>query len=345
MNGGGTGVLGAKRLAFEDIPVIDIDGLFSDKPADRQRVADVVGEACRNVGFFYIKNHRMPETAITAARDAAAEYFTLPLDEKMKLDINEIQRHRGYVPRGGLYVDPGTRPDMQEGFELSVELPDDEPLYRDGNIMIGPNVWPDGLPGFQPAVYGYFERVVDLGHVLFKAFALALGIDEDFFEDKITKPMGQLRLIYYPTREGPVTADRIGIGAHTDYECFTILWQDDVGGLQVGNRDGDWVEAPPIPGTFIINVGDMMMRWSNDQFVSTPHRVINNSRRERYSLPFFFGLNYDTIVTPLAECCGPDNPPLYPPTKSGFWTDQMITDAYDYRKAYRGKLPKSELTG
>jgi isopenicillin N synthase-like dioxygenase len=117
-----------------------------------------------------------------------------------------------------------------------------------------------------------------------------------------------------------------------------------MGGLQVGNRDGDWVEAPPVDGTFIINIGDMMMRWSNDRFVSTPHRVINNARGKRYSMPFFFGLNYDTIVTPLAECCGPDNPPRYPPTRSGWWTDRMITDAYDYRKAYRGKLPNPELT-
>ncbi|MFP6741431.1 MAG: 2-oxoglutarate and iron-dependent oxygenase domain-containing protein [Alphaproteobacteria bacterium] len=345
MSGNGTGTLGAKRLAFEDIPVIDIEGLFSDQVVDRQRVADVVGEACRNIGFFYIRNHRVPEAAVAGARDAMAAYFALPLEDKMKLDINRLQRHRGYVPPGGLYADPTARPDIQEGFELSLELPADDPICGDDNIMMGPNFWPDQLPGFQPAMYGYFERILDLGHVLFKGFALALGIEEDFFEDKIDKPMGQLRLIYYPTREGPVTADRIGIGAHTDYECFTILWQDDVGGLQVGNRDGDWVEATPIPGTFIINVGDMMMRWSNDQFVSTPHRVINSTTHERYSMPFFFGANYDTIVAPLAECCGPDNPPRYPPTRSGWWTNNMITEAYEYRKAYRGKIPNPELTG
>jgi isopenicillin N synthase-like dioxygenase len=335
-------VLGAKRLAFDDIPVIDIDGLFSAEAAGRQRVADVVGEACRDVGFFYVRNHRIPEAAITGAYDAMTQYFDLPLSDKMKLDIHQVQRHRGYVPVGGLYADPTARPDSQEGFELSFELPADDPLYLDGNIMMGPNVWPDGLPAFRPAVYGYYQQVIDLGHVLFRAFALALGIEENFFEDKIDKPMGQLRLIHYPIREGPVVADRIGIGAHNDYECFTILWQDDTGGLQVGNRDGDWVEAPPIPGAFIINVGDMMMRWSNDQFVSTPHRVINSSRRERYSMPFFFGVNFDTVVTPLPQCCGPDNPPRYPPTKSGWWSVRMITDAYEYRRAYRGTLPDPE---
>jgi isopenicillin N synthase-like dioxygenase len=338
MGNGRTGTLGAKRLAFNDIPVIDIDGLFSADPADRQRVADAVGEACDKVGFLYITNHRIPEAAITGAHDSMAAFFALPLAEKLALDINTIQRHRGYVPLGGLYADPTAQPDVQEGFELSLELPADDPHYRDGNIMMGPNVWPDGLPAFQPAIYGYYERIVDLGHVMFKAFALTLGIDEDYFEDKIDKPMGQLRLIYYPIREGAVTADRIGIGAHMDYECFTILWQDAIGGLQVGNRDGDWVEAPPIPGSFIINVGDMMMRWSNDKFVSTPHRVINSTQHERYSMPFFFGANYDTVVAPLEVCCGPGNPPRYPPTASGLWSVRMITDAYEYRKDYRGKL-------
>ncbi len=345
MSNGNSGVLGAKRLSFDDIPIIDIDGLFSADAADRQRVADMVGKACRDVGFLYIRNHRVPASAVSGAHDAMARYFALPLAEKMKLDINTVQRHRGYVALGGLYADPTAKPDLQEGFELSLDLPDDDPHYLDGNIMMGPNVWPEGLPAFQPAVYGYYLRVLDLGHVMFRAFALALGIDEDFFEDKIDKPMGQLRLIHYPPQEGTVTAERIGIGAHTDYECFTILWQDDTGGLQVGNRDGDWVEAPPIADSFIINIGDMMMRWSNNQFVSTPHRVINSGRRQRYSMPFFFGANYDTVVAPLAECCGPNNPPRYPPTRSGEWSVNMITDAYEYRKAQRGHVPDPERAG
>ncbi len=337
--------LGAKRLPFDEIPIIDMDGMFSADAADRQRVADAIGKACRDVGFLYIRNHRIPASAAIGAHDAMARYFALPLAEKMKLDINKLQRHRGYVPLGGLYADPTAEPDLQEGFELSLDLPDDDPHYQGGNIMMGPNVWPDGLPAFRPAIYDYYLRVVGLGPVIFRAFALTLGVDEDFFEDKIDKPMGQLRLIYYPPRLGPVVAERIGIGAHTDYECFTILWQDSTGGLQVGNRGGDWIEAPPIADSFIINIGDMMMRWSNDQFASTPHRVINSARGARYSMAFFFGANYDTIVAPLAACCGPDNPPRYPPTRSGLWSVNMITDAYEYRKAHRGQVPDPEGAG
>ena len=280
------------------------------------------------VGFLYITNHRIPEAAITGAHDSMAAFFALPLAEKLALDINTIQRHRGYVPLGGLYADPTAQPDVQDGFELSLELPADDPHYRDGNIMMGPNVWPDGLPAFQPAIYGYYERIVDLGHVMFKAFALTLGIDEDYFEDKIDKPMGQLRLIYYPIREGAVTADRIGIGAHTDYECFTILSQDGVGGLQVRNAEGEWIEAPPIPGALTINIGDMMMRWSNDRFVSTPHRVIQRGARDRYSISHFYGANYNVMVDCFATCHDAGNPPKYKPVMAGEWALERDLAAY-----------------
>lgn len=343
MVGGGTGALGAKRLSFNEIPMVDIAGLYSADGGERQRVADAIGEACRRTGFLYVGNHRIPEATIEGAHAAMRGFFDLPLDEKMKLDIHKVQRHRGYVPLGGLYADPTARPDLQEGYEISLELPADDPDYLAGNIMLGPNVWPDeALPGFRPAIYGYYEEVLALGRVMFKAFALSLGLDEDFFAAATDKPLGQLRLIYYPMCDGPVEADRIGIGAHSDYECFTILWQDQTGGLQVGNRDGDWVEAPPIPGSFVINVGDMMMRWTNDEFVSTPHRVINSSNRKRYSMPFFFGANFDAIVEPLPRFTGPDNPPRYPPTHAGWWTVNNITDVYEYRKDFRGKIPNPE---
>ena len=343
MADGGTGALGAKRLSFDEIPVVDIAGLYSADAGERQRVADAIGEACRRSGFLYVSNHPIPESTIEGAHAAMRDFFDLPLEEKMRLDIDTIQRHRGYVPLGGLYADPTARADLQEGYEISLELPADDPDYLAGNLMLGPNVWPDeALPGFRSAVYGYYEEVLALGRVMFKAFALSLGLEEDFFEAVTDRPMGQLRLIYYPKPDGPVEADRIGIGAHSDYECFTILWQDQTGGLQVDNRDGDWVEAPPIPGSFVINVGDMMMRWTNDEFVSTPHRVINSSSRKRYSMPFFFGANFDTIVEPLPRFTGPDNPPRYPPTNAGWWTVNNITEVYAYRKDFRGKIPNPE---
>lgn len=339
----GAGVLGARRVSFESIPVIDIAAMFGGDSRGRRETAAAVRTACRDVGFFYIRNHRVPDALIDRAFAECERFFALPFEEKMAVDIHTIRRHRGFVPPGGLAADPSAKPDLQEGYELALELPADDPDYLAGSVIYGPNVWPEELPGFREGVYAYFEEILSLGRVLFAAFALALDLPEDFFEDKITKPMGQLRLIYYPPQEAPIHADEIGIGAHTDYECFTIL-KTGGPGLQVRNTDGDWIEAPPIPDTFVINIGDMMQRWTNDLFQSTPHRVINTSGRPRYSLPFFYGANADTVVAPLDCCTSPDNPPRYPPTNSGYWTDMMYAEAYAYRRPHRDHLPKPELT-
>ena len=339
----GTGVLGARRVPFESIPVIDIAPMFGGHARARRETAAALRAACHDVGFFYIRNHRVPTALIDRAFGECARFFALPFEEKMALDIHTIGRHRGFVPPGGLAADPSAKPDLQEGYELALELPDDDPDYLAGSVIYGPNVWPENLPGFRDGVYAYFEEILSLGRVLFGAFALALDLPPDYFDSVITKPMGQLRLIYYPPQEAPIHADEIGIGAHTDYECFTIL-KTGGPGLQVRNTDGEWIEAPPIPDTFVINIGDMMQRWTNDLFQSTPHRVINTSGRTRYSLPFFFGANADTIVAPLDCCTGPDNPPRYPPTQSGYWTDMMYAEAYTYRRPFLDQLPKPELT-
>lgn len=333
----------ARKADFDSIPVIDIAPFLGGGERGQRRAAEEIGDACRQVGFFYVAGHGIPEATVGELMRQTRRFFQLPLAEKMKLDIDLIQRHRGYIPEGALSADVNARPDLQEGFEVSMELPADDPDYLAGNIMLGPNVWPHDLPGFRQGVYAYWEAVHRLGVVLFRAFERTLGLPCGWFDDKIDKPMGQLRLIHYPPQPGPIRPDRIGIGAHTDYECFTMLLQDDVGGLQVGNRDGDWIEAPPIAGTVVVNIGDMLMRWTNDEFVSTPHRVINDSERERYSFPFFFGANHGCVVAPLPQFTGPGRPARYPPTRCGWWTEAMITDAYDYRIPWRGKLPDPEL--
>ncbi len=338
-----TGTIDARTPDLDSIPVIDFEPFLAGGPDDRRRVAEAIGDACRHTGFFYIVNHGIPETRIDEMIRQTFRFFHQPLEEKMKLDINRIQRHRGYVPQGALYADVNARPDVQEGYEVSLELPEDDPDYLAGNIMIGPNVWPDRLPDFREAIYGYYESVLGLGRKLFRAFESALGLEDHWFDDKIDRPMGQLRLIYYPSQHDPVDPRRIGIGAHTDYECFTLLLQDDVGGLQVGNRNGEWIRATPVPGSIVVNIGDMLMRWTNGEFVSTPHRVINRSGRERVSFPFFFGANHDCIVSPLESFVSTERPALYPPTRCGWWTEKMITDVYEYRKACRGRIPDPEL--
>ena len=171
---------------------------------------------------------------------------------------------------------------------------------------------------------------------------LALDLPEDYFNSVLRKPIAQLRLLYYPPVEKKRPEPQMGIGAHTDYECFTILWQTEPG-LQVQNRNNEWIDAPPVEGTFVVNVGDMMMRWTNNLFRSTPHRVVTRARNKRYSFPFFFAANYDTVVRCLETCISEKTPPTYPPTKFGYWVENMHAYSYVYRHDERGKLPNPEL--
>jgi isopenicillin N synthase-like dioxygenase len=203
--------------------------------------------------------------------------------------------HRGYVPVGEEGVETGT-PDLKEAFDTALDLPADDPDYLAGNPMLGPNVWPD-LPGFAEAVTEYYQAVLDVGHRLLGAFAVALGEVPDTFSRHATKTPSQLRLVHYPYN--PDAEDGQGIGAHTDYECFTLL-KPTAPGLEVMNGAGEWIDVPPIPGTFVVNIGDMLELWTNGAFVATSHRV-RKVIQERYSFPLFFNVDYHTEVKPLPQ--------------------------------------------
>ncbi|MBM4228878.1 MAG: isopenicillin N synthase family oxygenase [Gammaproteobacteria bacterium] len=280
------------RSGFEQLPVVDVSGLRGDLPA-RQATADSLGRAVREAGFLYLSGHGMPEPLFADLREAATAFFALPLDQKMQTWIGLSRNHRGYVPEGE-EVFYGGSIDRKEAFDLSLDLPPDDPDYLAGNPLLGPNQWP-ALPGFKEAVSRYYEAVFELGRLLMRGFALALGEDEDFFDPMITKPPSQLRLIHYPWQ--PDASDAPGIGAHTDYECFTLLHAT-APGLEVMNGEGRWIDAPPLPGAFIVNTGDMLELLSNGEFVATSHRV-RRVREERYSFPLFFNLDFHTRIAPL----------------------------------------------
>jgi len=325
--------LSVRTVDFDSIPVVGIEGLFSPEPGERQAVADAIGAACRDVGFLYLTDHRIPQAMIDQVYRVAESFFGLPSETKLRYDATRLQRHRGYVAIGGLAADPHDQGayDLQEAYEVSLELPDTDPDHLAGHIMYGPNVWPDDPPDFQRTVYAYYQAVLDLGRRLFRGFALALDLPEDHFDRAIDKPMAQLRVVQYPPQPEPIDPRHIGVSAHTDYECFTIL-ATSAAGLQVRNRSGEWIEAPPVPGAFVINIGDIMERWTNDTFTSTVHRVINRTGGKRFSLPFFFGANHDTVVTCLPTCQSAERPARYPTTTAGEWTVSNITAAYAYRK-------------
>ncbi|MEZ0359472.1 isopenicillin N synthase family dioxygenase [Mycobacterium sp. SA01] len=281
--------------SFQSVPVIDISGLRSADAADRERVAAELGAAARDVGFFYISGTPVSDELFDRLLEATKQFFALPVTEKMKSYIGLSNCHRGYVPVGeeGFY---GDKPDVKEAFDTALDLPADDPDHLAGNPMLGPNVWPD-LPGFAETVTEYYQAVLSVGQDLLAAFAIALGEDPDTFTRHATKTPSQLRLIYYP--HNPDAEDAQGIGAHTDYECFTLL-KPTAPGLEVLNGAGEWIDVPPIPGTFVVNVGDMLELWTNGAFVATSHRV-RKVKQERYSFPLFFNVDYHTVVQPLPQ--------------------------------------------
>jgi isopenicillin N synthase-like dioxygenase len=300
------------RGCFEAIPLVDLAGLWSELPADRQVVAEALGRAARTAGFLYVSNHGVAEASLRGLREQAAAFFALPQAVKERYYIGRSRNHRGYVPPGE-EVFYGQGKDSKEGFDLSLDLPADDPDYLAGNRLLGPNVWPDELPAFRVAVNLYYDEVMTLGRRLARGFALALGLAETQFDAQLTKPPSQLRLLHYPARQA-TAGDGMGIGSHTDYELFTILHSSSPG-LEVLNGAGRWIDAPPVPAAFVVNIGDMLEVLSNGHWLSTAHRV-RPVAEERYSFPLFFSLDYHTRVEPL-PCFVRDQTRRYPSLLAG----------------------------
>ncbi|MCA3721721.1 2-oxoglutarate and iron-dependent oxygenase domain-containing protein [Phenylobacterium sp.] len=325
------------RRNFRSIPVIDIGGLYASELESRRAVAREIEAAARDVGFFYITGHAVRDAARERMLAAAERFFSLPLSEKMDVYIGKSKNHSGYVPEGEEVFSSG-KIDRKEAFDVGLDY-----SGPPTGGMLGPNLWP-GLEGFRADVSAYYAEVQALARVLFRGFALALGEAEDFFESKLSAPPSQLRLIHYPF--DPEALDAQGIGAHTDYECFTILYSTEPG-LEVMNGEGDWIDAPPVPGAFVINIGDMIETWSNGAFVATSHRV-RKVPAERYSFPFFATCDYETPVEPLPRFVTPEKPAAYPRIISGehLFAQTAQTFAYLKRRIAEGAvtLPQGALS-
>ncbi|MGX9673173.1 isopenicillin N synthase family dioxygenase [Mycobacterium sp. HM-7] len=319
--------------SFTSVPIIDISGLSSPERGERDRVAGEIGRAAAEVGFFYISGTGIDESLFGAMLEAVKEYFALPVAEKMRDYIGLSRCHRGYVPVGEEGLE-GTVPDLKEAFDTALDLPDDDPDYLSGNPMLGPNAWPD-LPGFADAVTAYYQAVLVVGQRLLRAFAVALGEDPEVFSRHATKTPSQLRLIHYPYN--PDAHDSVGIGAHTDYECFTLL-KPTAPGLEVLNGAGEWIDVPPVDGTFVVNVGDLLELWTNGAFVATSHRV-RKVAEERYSFPLFFNVDYHTEVKPLPQFASPDAKPR-PALRAGehLFAQTAQTFAYLRQRIESGEL-------
>lgn len=321
----------ARQIPFHVVPMIDMKPFLDG--TDRRWVARRIGEACRAVGFLYLTNHGIPKSLIEAAMNEARRFFALPPERKLALHINKSVAHRGYFPLFEENTDPTQHADFKEGFDLARDLPPDHPAVLAGKPLHGPNVWPDDLPGFRDTIEAYYAALMRLAETLMEAFALSLELDAGHFRPMLDQAMGALRLLHYPPQAATVVDNAVGCGAHTDYGCLTILAQDANGGLQVQNAAGEWIGAPPVPGALIVNLGDQMARWTNDVFAATPHRVINLSGSERYSMPFFYEPNYDALIRCLDTCRSADDPPKYADVVAGEYLVSRFDDTFGYRTA------------
>jgi isopenicillin N synthase-like dioxygenase len=282
----------SRRLDFSEIPVIDIGPLVEGRSPGG--TIDALGRACSDIGFVYVRNHGVQRQLLARLVEQSALFFNRPMAEKMRIVVDP--RMRGYLPLGykSYEGEPTAGTSHQEGFWIGHE----RPLSKESPLD-GPNRWPDAVPELKPAMLAYFAAVEKLSHVLMRGFALALDLAPDFFEPIFSEPMSRLKLNHYPPQDAPERENEIGVVPHSDSGGFTILWQDAHGGLEIQSKSGEWVGAPPIPDTYVINLGNITQIWTNGRFSSTPHRVINRGGKDRYSIPLFVNPNRDAVIKPL----------------------------------------------
>ncbi|EPQ57953.1 Clavaminate synthase-like protein [Gloeophyllum trabeum ATCC 11539] len=314
----------------DEVPIIDLTGIYGDLD-ERLRVAAQVCKAAQDIGFFYIRNHGIEEDIIERARKQLVKFFEQPLEAKELVSGQRSKYFNGYVPSGVSHASPLESKDDRESFSWRYS-PEYDPEPKDLNA-IPPEVnayvrgeefvWEGTthMPDFKEDVLRYWQACLTLSRRLVRIFALALDLPEDYFDKVTTYPGADGVFNFYRglTPEAiEATKDQVGIGSHTDLQCFTLLWQDMNGGLQV-LKGREWLKVPPIEGTFVVNIGDYLMRLTNDRFLSTVHRASNHSEHDRVSMPFFFGFNFNETCSVLPTCVTESSPAKYEPITCGDW--------------------------
>ena len=315
------------------IPVIDCGAAFAGALGAREATAAVLRETLETIGFFVIVNHGVPQSLIDRTFAEAQRFHGQPMEKKLALKMNE--HNNGYMMQGRYAVwtsevNKNDKPDLNEAWFCKRERAADDPLVLSGRRFAGPNRWPDDLPGFRDNVLAYIREMDALGARILPLVATALDLPPNAFDAAFTDSQFSFRLTHYP----PVTAEpnQFGIAPHTDANFLTFLAQSEVAGLQVRTPDGAWLDVPYVSGSFAVNTGDTMVRWTNGRFKSTPHRALAPVGRDRYAIPFFLGPRIDTVIECLPTCMGPENPPRFPPIEYGAYLTWWY-DANYYAKA------------
>ncbi len=324
-----------KTVSSDEIPVIDIGPLVDG--SDPMRAARDLTWAAIEVGFIYVRNHGIDAAVIERAREAGLAFFRQPLERKLEVVTNI--HHHGYLRPGATKMYDDANVDLKESYNFGIEL-DDATLARNAdNGLLGPNEWPACMPELREAAYPYFEAASACAETLLRGFALGGGKPADVFTRTSNLPVSRGSLQYYPPRPDDLPEDRFSLAPHTDFGVLTVLAQDAVGGLQIQAIDDSWITAPPIPDTLVVNVGDLLGRWSNDTYRSTPHRVINSSGRERLSLVLAYDPNYETVMDSKLFCADGETP-KYAPITCGDYLSWRFEKAFAYRTGAQGETER-----
>jgi isopenicillin N synthase-like dioxygenase len=316
----------------DTIPIISVGGFPAGRPGARDALAREIHDALTGIGFFLLIDHDVPAELIARTFAEAARFHAQPLAAKLALRFNE--HNNGYMVMGRYAVQTtefnnNDKGDLHEAFLIKRERAANDPLLLSGQRFVGPNVWPDerDLPGFRAHMLSYCATLDRFGRRMLPAVATALDLSPGWFDDAFIDSQFTLRLSHYP----PVEAEpnQFGIAPHTDSNFMTFLPQSGVPGLQLLLPSREWIDVPYIPGSFAVNSGDMLYRWSNGRFKSTPHRVLPPKSQDRYAIPFFLGPNFDQLIECLPSCTGSGNPPRWEPIRYGDWTTYWNDANYD----------------
>jgi isopenicillin N synthase-like dioxygenase len=301
---------------MDSVPLIDVEGLRGGSPATVRAIAAQIGAAARSIGFFAIENHGIAPELTERLFTACAAFYALPQAEKDRVSKSAAaRRYVGYAKLAEEGTDTITAAneragDYKESFHIQREPRDGDANDVAVQPLLERNLWPV-VPGFRAALTAYFEAVHAVAVDLHRALAIDIGADPDAFARSFERPLSGLALMRYPPLPPGFEGSRYGAAPHTDWGGFTLLAQDDVGGLEVQRRDDTWIPVDPVPGTLVCNIGDALMRWTNDVYRSNHHRVVNRSQRSRYSVAFFCDPSADTPIVPLSACVSAARPAKY----------------------------------
>jgi isopenicillin N synthase-like dioxygenase len=324
-----------RNAPSEEFPVIDLGDYVRGVAGAREAVGRQIRDALENIGFLLVVNHGIDAALIDGIADMARRFHALPLEQKLPLatDSGGSNGFTGYLASGGYAIrtsqlNANDQPDLNAAFFMDRERAPDDPEVLAGKLFRAPNKWPADLPGFREFLLRYWDALEGFSRSLLPAFAAALELPPDYFDRAFDDAQCVLRLSHFP----PVAYrdNQFGLAPHTDANFFTVLPQANVEGLYIRPRGRSWLRAPRMPGSLIINSGDMCRRWTNDRFLSTEHLAVNLSDGDRYSTPFFYTPHIDYPIVCLPTCCGEGNPAKYKPITYGeyrvWWLDN------NYRK-------------